>query len=1020
MNQVVERKRQGFLEKTASRLLPLFEMDLPLPIKAKGIQILAKTRTPAARQAVIKFFQTFPELEEAIRALAILGGDEVQDIMIRRAQDTRAFNRDIIAEQLTSFKNPTSFNCLRELLGDQDRLVRFQAANTLFNHGGRDCALALCKYISDADEWISMTILKLLCKMKEHESIPFLAEQFARDSDLRRKALMISFLAMFRSVTLVNIFDEGIHGKDARLKANSIEAIGDLELPEREISARISPFLKDPNNRIRANSILALAKKDPERIRPEIVLMVESNDIQLRRSAAYILGQISPHGNEELARKLVVDSSDDVRRRMVLSLKNFPVEFTQNQLMQAIHDPNKWIRKHSIDMAANIRSFPKEGILKQLRAETCYPNLVAAMEFFSKHPDEEAGRLIRQRIKDKREPVVSGVIRAIGAMFGIKGLQAIAQQINYRDPKVLKSFVSVHFSLGGLEIFDSILEKSVQIKKPPVNDMFFPALESCIDMLNAGEKMPPGLQTELARASESIPIPEVSAPPPPAPQPAPMPVPPRPIPQMQPVPQAGGFQAPPPMPSAPPQPPDLTEPEFPEPPQGIPTEHAAPHAPPDFMEPPPIPDLLEPAVPSAAPEPPKKAKPKLHPVFTSGVKLFNLGKYKKARQAFQQVLTEDPALTKAHFFLGMIAFEQKELEPARESLSLFLESEPDNLKAQTTLGKIYKATRDWPNAVRMFERILATPEALSDKARAKVSRELGTALIFTKDYEKARNILEKLFKSDPTDIETNFHLAMSHFHLQNYMRAETLLSDVVKQSPKGERLRTMADSLLEKIRQSLIQAPPQVQPRNGPEETDEGGPGLELPVMSPPPPPETPFPAISITSREPAVAPRSPVKAPVPVATESTPPAPQTPDLGALSSPPPKAPLYLDLSDLKLDPLSPDSEPEKGPGEMDTDAFFNQPAPPPAKEPPPEPPPAPPTPAAPPAASSPGATPAEKPKDDEPIFDLGDLGGGDGKDLADDFFKSLESTLPQRKPKKDDETPPDSSDDPGGFNLPSI
>lgn len=46
---------------------------------------------------------------------------------------------------------------------------------------------------------------------------------------------------MFRSVTLVNVFDEGIRSRDARLKANSIEAIGELELPDREIESHILP-----------------------------------------------------------------------------------------------------------------------------------------------------------------------------------------------------------------------------------------------------------------------------------------------------------------------------------------------------------------------------------------------------------------------------------------------------------------------------------------------------------------------------------------------------------------------------------------------------------------------------------------------------------------------------------------------------------------------------------------------------------------------------------------------------------
>ncbi|HQG29121.1 MAG TPA: HEAT repeat domain-containing protein, partial [Candidatus Ozemobacteraceae bacterium] len=319
MNQIAVEKIRTMQEKAAAKLLPLLTTDLPVAIRARAALAIAKTHAPGSDKNVMEFFQANPDLEESIRAVAELGTDAALAALIARSREKRAFNRDVIAEVLARFKAPASADHLVELLGDDDRHVRFQAANSLFAHGGRESALALCRYISDPDEWISMTILRILCRMKEHESIPFLAEQFAKDPDLRRKAQMVSFLSMFRSVTLVNIFDEGLKGKDARLKANSIEAIGELELPSREIQSRIMPFLHDPNNRIRANTILALARTQTELMRPEIVQMVDSSDIQLRRSAAYILGQISPAGNEELAAKLVSDQSDEVRRRMVLS-----------------------------------------------------------------------------------------------------------------------------------------------------------------------------------------------------------------------------------------------------------------------------------------------------------------------------------------------------------------------------------------------------------------------------------------------------------------------------------------------------------------------------------------------------------------------------------------------------------------------------------------------------------------------------------------------------------------------------
>ncbi|HEY9070322.1 MAG TPA: HEAT repeat domain-containing protein, partial [Candidatus Ozemobacteraceae bacterium] len=751
MNETAIGKIRTMQEQAASRLAPLLAADLPLPIRAHAAVVIAKSHAPGSARQVLDFFDAFPDLEESIRAAGEVGGEEALAKLIERVHTKRAQNRDVIAEVLGNFRTPSSTECLKELLGDEDRHVRYQAASSLFVHGGREAALALCRYISDQDEWISMTILRFLCRMKEHESIPFLAEQFAKDGDLRRKAQMVSFLSMFRSVTLVNIFDEGLKGKDARLKANSIEAIGELELPHREIQARIMPFLHDPNNRIRANTILALARAQAEHMRPEIVQMVESNDVQLRRSAAYILGQISPAGNEELAARLVVDPSDDVRRRMILSLRKFPAEFVRSQIERAITDPNKWIRKFAIEMAAGIPDFPKQPILRQFKLETAYPNIVACIEFFAKHPDDEGIRLMRQRVKDTRHQVVSALIRAVGAIYGLKGLQALAPQINSRDPKIFTTYVTSHFGMGGVELFDSVLEKAALVKKPPTNEMFLGALEGCLELLTLGEKMPAQLQDELGRAPvmpiiEEAPV--VAAEPPLA---------------------ADGQQIP--SASVPSQEEGASEPVLGQ-------------------------DDLE----SAAP---RKPKSRLPASFAAGVKQYNLGKYKKARSLFREALVDHPDLAKAHYYLGMMAFEEREFDAARESLSLYLESEPDNRKAIHSLARIYKHQRDWPNVARMYEKLTAGLEGPLDKVGIRMMRELGSSYIFMKRYQEARTVLETVFKADPTDLETNFHLAMSCFHLQNYMRAETLLMDIMRQTEPGDKLRGMAESLIDKIRDQL-------------------------------------------------------------------------------------------------------------------------------------------------------------------------------------------------------------------------
>ena len=735
MNPIVRKNVDKLFEKVFRSLLPVVDSEYPISIRAKALLLIAKTRTDAAKEKILAFYKEHPNLEESIRALSTVLDDDAVPLLIERVKDKRAHFRDVITEELGKTRLRQGFECLVELLADEDRQVRFQAANGLFQIGGKDAALALCKYISDPDEWISMSILRSLCIMKERESIPFLAEQFTQDTDLRRKAIMVSFLSRFRSVTLMNIFDEGIKGKDARLKANSIEAIGELELPEREIKSRIEPYLRDPNNRIRANAILALARSEPDRVRPEIVAMVDSNDVQLRRSAAFILGVIRATGNEELAARLIEDQSVDVRKRRGLSLKNFPESFIKEQLEKTIRDENKWIRKYSVEIATRLNDFPPEPILRQLNQEINYPNIVACMEFFAKHPSDEAARLIKKRIRDARVPVVAGLIRALAAMYGLAGIQKIASQINYRNPDILMQYSKTHFSIGGMDIFDTVLEKASTVRKGANPQPFFPSVEACIDLLNLEDDMPPGLMKQLAIAAEPEPV----------------------------------------------LPPPVVERPF-------------------AAAPPPVQVAVQAAAPAAA-KPKKKGA--LPPEFQKGVKFFNLGKYKKADKAFRKALEKDPGLNKANFYLGMMASEVKDTDTAQAFLQAFVDQGGTSTKALYTLAKLYRNARHWERAVNIFEKILQGPKKLKKKMLLKISRELGAAYIFQGNYQKAKEILEMVFKKDPTNSETNYHLAMSYFKLQNYRRAESLLIDITRQVAPGEKLQIMATSLLDKIREQL-------------------------------------------------------------------------------------------------------------------------------------------------------------------------------------------------------------------------
>lgn len=758
MTTALEGGISAIFSQARDKLLPFIEAKPPAPLMAKAFLCLSRQKITNDRRPVLDFFTANPNEKDAIRAVAEVGGVEAIEALIKRARDSHAKNRPLLAEVLGNTQSVETMAALKDLLGDPDRYVRIQAAYALFNIGGQEAALALCKFISDPDEWISMTILKLLCKLKEYESIPYLIQHFTKDPDIRRKALMVSFLSMFRSVTLVNVFDEGMRSRDARLKANSIEAIGELELPDREIERRISPFLNDPNNRIRANALLILARSNPVQARPGIVSMVDSGDNQLRRSAAFILGQVPPEGNEELAKKLVADPVADVRKRMILSLRKFPLDFVQNLLDHPLKDQNKWIRKAAIDVAGFFPDFNKGPILRLLKSEAIYPNLVSCMEFFGKHPDEEAAKIIRSRIQDHRWQVVSAAVKSMATVQGLQGIEPLVSQIyNAKDIRIINEYLLTTFKMGSLDTFDSILEKATLIKRPWMNDRFLPALDLCLELLTQPSKLPAALAARLSGV------------------------------------------------------------EAPEPRAVQTTVSAAAIQPEPAPAPPPVVEVPAPGGEAESSDDESLAveqKAKLPKDFIAGIKFYNLGKYQKARQCMEAALAEQPDLAKAHLYIGIMAAEEKEYAEAQNSLTIFLESEPDNQKAMMLLGKVYKSLRDWENMANIFERLANTDPPPSSKVLYRILKELGLAYIFLQRNEEATQIFGKICNEDPSDSEGAFYLATAFFNMENFSQAKGIIMELLRHLNEDDKMYKMAQSLNDKIDEAMVegQDPPDEPP----------------------------------------------------------------------------------------------------------------------------------------------------------------------------------------------------------------
>ncbi|MBQ2594014.1 MAG: HEAT repeat domain-containing protein, partial [Candidatus Riflebacteria bacterium] len=124
--------------------------------KGKLIHILAKIGISNYYKIIYDYANKNPESCDAIVALSLFDVKETVDYFLEKLKNPRTLHRDLMVECLGNLKKQELVLPIKEYLKDEDRQVRFQAAYALYNIGGREAALAMCEYISDPDEWISM------------------------------------------------------------------------------------------------------------------------------------------------------------------------------------------------------------------------------------------------------------------------------------------------------------------------------------------------------------------------------------------------------------------------------------------------------------------------------------------------------------------------------------------------------------------------------------------------------------------------------------------------------------------------------------------------------------------------------------------------------------------------------------------------------------------------------------------------------------------------------------------------
>ncbi len=446
----------GLLNSATRRINELISGSYSEDLKLEGLVALGRIGDPESTDLLIKSLEKFSENTEPLTAMGYFKNRDTVPQLLKLLENPEISFKEEIVRVLGEIADPRASTALRDLLHDQDRMVRYQAAWSLYKLGGRDVPQTLSGLLSDPDEWIVINVLEILSRLKDAEVIPSLVGQFKIVRDHRLKAIIISSLGLFGESQLLPIFEEGLKSFDTRIQANAVEAISLLRIPEIDLKRKLKRFLTHPNNRVKANAAVALYSTEPDKVREELELMISSKDVPTRRSAAYVLSRIQLTGQGKLLDPLLSDPAFSVRKMALKASVAFESIGNAGRYISYLRDENPWVRKEAVVCARKIFNFPDDQIIESFKTENNHVVWEAQLDHIVEKKLGEGVAFIVQKIKERPDEGMPMLISSLGRLNSREPLLGIKKFLDINNPEGLREYYIGLLQCGELSVLNEV------------------------------------------------------------------------------------------------------------------------------------------------------------------------------------------------------------------------------------------------------------------------------------------------------------------------------------------------------------------------------------------------------------------------------------------------------------------------------------------------------------------------------------------------------------------------------------
>lgn len=215
---------------------------------------------------------------------------------------------DELAKQLSSSDEDIVYNTLKALGEIEDSSASSQIIS-IFSHKN--------------PELIALAV-ETLGKIGDPSNLFAIRNLYQKNANPRIKACIVTAVSLLSlpDDDILDFLTRSLRDDDSRVRANAIEAIERLDLPD--VTRLLLPMLKDEDNRVRANVIKALWNKDdPGKLLEALKEMSSDQNPWMKASAVFVLSRVRIPGRIELLAAMAHEEHPKVRENARQALFSF-------------------------------------------------------------------------------------------------------------------------------------------------------------------------------------------------------------------------------------------------------------------------------------------------------------------------------------------------------------------------------------------------------------------------------------------------------------------------------------------------------------------------------------------------------------------------------------------------------------------------------------------------------------------------------------------------------------------------